>query len=323
VLDELKATLSAQDSLTAAPSQLDEILLAAIIDRVDNKQGPIPGPRFFSLGELDNLYSAMEFPPQERGRLQELNDRLAESVSRLQVDGCIMHVAGHPSADAMTVTTKGRERAAQETTRRLSAVLNADIVGYSRLIERDEDGTLAHLRALRTETIDPIIHRHHGRLFKTMGDGLLVEFASVVEAVRCAILMQSDIERWNLSLAPEQRLIFRIGINHGEVVVQGDDLLGDVINIASRIQTIAMPGGICIAARVEEDVRGKLEVSFEDLGEHAVKNIARPIRIYRAHLGRGTPGPASAPVVSQPRRTQLSQKAERPLSRGPHSWMAR
>jgi adenylate cyclase len=166
-------------------------------------------------------------------------------------------------------------------TRRLAAILAADVAGYSRLIEADEEGTLGRLKALRAEIIDPKIAGHKGRIVKTTGDGLLVEFASVVDAVRCAAELQAAMAESNAALPPECRISFRIGINMGDIVVEDGDIFGDGVNVAARLEGLAEPGGICVSARVHEDAAGRLDLGFEDIGEQSLKNIARPVRVYR------------------------------------------
>ena len=173
-------------------------------------------------------------------------------------------------------------------TRRLAAILAADVAGYSRLIEADEEGTLARLRGLRAETIDPKIAGHRGRIVKTTGDGLLVEFASVVDALRCAAELQADLAASNAALSPARRIEFRIGINVGDIVVEDGDIFGDGVNVAARLEGLADPGGICVSARVREDTVGKLDLTFEDMGEQALKNIARPVRAYRVMTAAGS-----------------------------------
>ncbi len=165
--------------------------------------------------------------------------------------------------------------------RRLAAVLAADVVGYSRLIRNDEDGTLAALKTLQAELIDPTLSTHHGRIVKLMGDGMLVEFASVVDAVRAAAEVQRALALRNAELAADVRIEFRIGINLGDVVVDGDDIQGDGVNIAARLEGLAEPGGICVSGMVYEGVRDRIDFPFEDLGEQQVKNIDRPVRVWR------------------------------------------
>ncbi len=147
--------------------------------------------------------------------------------------------------------------------RRLTAILAADVVGYSRLIGEDEEGTLAALRALRRELVDPGIAEHKGRIVKTTGDGLLVEFASVIDALRCAAEMQRRVAERNEPIPAERRLQFRIGVHQGDIVVEGDDILGDGVNIAARLEALAEPGGICVSARVQEDAAGRLDLAFQ------------------------------------------------------------
>src|SRR5467141_3429733 len=165
--------------------------------------------------------------------------------------------------------------------RRLAAILAADVAGYPRLIEADEEGTLGRLKALRAEIIDPKIAEHHGRIVKTTGDGLLVEFASVVDALRCAAELQAAMVESNASLPPDSRIEFRIGIHQGDIVVEDGDIFGDGVNVAARLEGLAEAGGICVSARVQEDAAGRLDLAFEDLGEQQLKNIARPARVYR------------------------------------------
>jgi adenylate cyclase len=172
-------------------------------------------------------------------------------------------------------------------TRRLAAILAADVAGYSRLIGADEGGTLERLRALRHELLDPKIAEHKGRLVKTTGDGLLVEFGSVVDALRCAVEVQREMPGRNTGFPPDTRIEFRIGINMGDIVVEDGDIFGDGVNVAARLEGLAEPGGICVAARVQEDVAGKLDLVFEDIGEQALKNIARPVRAYRVMMAGG------------------------------------
>ncbi len=164
--------------------------------------------------------------------------------------------------------------------RRLAAVLAADVAGYSRLMEADEEGTLARLREIRRETVDPKIAQHHGRLVKTTGDGFLVEFASVVDAVRSAVEIQREMAARNIEAPAERRIEFRIGINLGDIIIEDDDIFGDGVNIAARLEALAESGGICISRAARDQVRDKLDFTVEDLGEQQVKNIARPVRAY-------------------------------------------
>src|SRR5215469_8080932 len=172
--------------------------------------------------------------------------------------------------------------------RRLAAILAADVAGYSRLIGADEEGTLARLKALRRGLIDPKIEEHRGRIVKTTGDGLLAEFGSVVDALRSAIGIQRGLLERNAEVAPENRIELRIGINVGDIVVEDGDIYGDGVNVAARLEALAEPGGICVSGRVQEDVRGKLDLAFEDIGEQTLKNIAWPVKVYRVQFGRET-----------------------------------
>jgi class 3 adenylate cyclase len=185
-------------------------------------------------------------------------------------------------ARVKSVLRRGIIQHGRSTPRRLAAILAADIAGYSRLMEADEEGTLQRLRALRRELIDPQIKAHDGRIVKTTGDGILIEFASVVDAVRCAIALQHRLSKTDLP--PLQQLKYRLGINLGDVVAEGDDILGDGVNIAARLETLAEPGGICISAAAYDQVYGKIDVEFADMGEQQLRNIARPVRAYRVVL---------------------------------------
>jgi TolB-like protein/class 3 adenylate cyclase len=164
--------------------------------------------------------------------------------------------------------------------RRLAAILAADVAGYSRLMGADEEGTLTALKAIRRELLDPTIAAHNGRLFKTTGDGLLIEFSSVVDALRCASEVQREMGQRNARVPPDSRIEFRIGIHQGDVVVEDSDIFGDGVNVAARLEGLAEPGGICVSARVAEDAAGKLDLAFADMGEQQLKNIARPVRAY-------------------------------------------
>jgi adenylate cyclase len=176
-------------------------------------------------------------------------------------------------------------------TRRLAAILAADVAGYSRLMGADEEGTLERLKALRRELLDPQIAEHHGRVVKTSGDGLLLEFASVVDAVRGAVAVQQAMPERNTSVPADNRIELRIGINLGDVIVEGDDLYGDGVNIAARIEALADAGGVFVSNTVHDHVRDRLPFIFEDLGEQQVKNIARPVRVYRVRPESPHPNP--------------------------------
>ena len=171
--------------------------------------------------------------------------------------------------------------------RKLAAILATDVAGYSRLMGLDEEGTLRALKAHRQALVDQKVAEHRGRIFKTTGDGLLAEFASVVDAVRCAVEIQNGMAARNADVDVDRRLMFRIGINLGDIIIDGDDVYGDGVNIAARLEGISEPGGICISGGVHDQVRDKLDLPFEDIGEQMVKNIARPVRAFRITTGSG------------------------------------
>ena len=194
-------------------------------------------------------------------------------------------------------------------TRRLAAILAADVAGYSRLMGADEEGTLERLKALRRELLDPKIAEHKGRIVKTTGDGLLVEFASVVDAVRCAVAVQRAMPERNTGVAADSRIELRIGINLGDVIVEGDDIYGDGVNIAARIEALADPGDVFVSNTVHDHVRDRLPFVFEDLGERQVKNIARPVRVYRVRdLGAAAKSPSAtaAPALPLPDKPSIA-----------------
>jgi adenylate cyclase len=189
--------------------------------------------------------------------------------------------------------------------RRLAAILAADVVGYSRLISDDEEGTLARMRALRSDLIDRKIAEHHGRIVKTTGDGMLVEFQSVVDALRCANEIQTDMAKRNAALPAGRRIEWRIGINVGDIVVEDGDIFGDGVNVAARLESMAEPGGICVSSRVQEYAAGKLDnFAFADLGEQQLRNITNPVRVFRVTTG---PAPhAPLPLPDKPSIAVLS-----------------
>ncbi len=168
--------------------------------------------------------------------------------------------------------------------RRLTTILAADVVGYSRLMGDDEAGTLAVLKGHRVELFDPKAAQYRGRTVKLMGDGALMEFASVVDAVSFAVEVQAAMAARNANVAEDRRIVFRIGINIGDIIVEGDDIYGDGVNVAARLEGLAEPGGICIAASVHSQVRGKLDLTLDHLGEKEVKNIAEPVSVYSVVL---------------------------------------
>ena len=185
--------------------------------------------------------------------------------------------------------------------RRLAAIVAADVAGYSRLMGLDEVGTARTLREHRKAT-DALVAKHGGRIVKTTGDGLLLEFSSVVDAVECAVAVQTVMAQRNEGVPQDRRMVFRIGINLGDILIEGDDILGDGVNVAARLEGIAEPGGICISASAYDQVRGKVPVEFTDLGEQTLKNIARPVRAYavgpNANTDRALPPLTSAPRLS-------------------------
>jgi adenylate cyclase len=189
-------------------------------------------------------------------------------------------------------------------TRRLAAILAADVAGYSRLMGADEEGTHERLKAHRRQLVDPNIQEHRGRIVKTTGDGMLVEFPSVVDAVRCAVEVQRAMVDRNAETSVDQRITFRIGINLGDVIIDGDDIYGDGVNIAARLEALAEPGGLCISRVVRDQIRDKLPYPLEDMGEQSVKNIARPVRAYAMSVT----AVASTPLAVPPQPGPAHQK---------------
>jgi adenylate cyclase len=190
-------------------------------------------------------------------------------------------------------------------TRRLAAILAADVAGYSRLMGADEEGTHERLKAHLQELVEPKIAEHRGRIVKNTGDGYLAEFASVVDAVRCAVEIQRGMAEREPRVPEERRIRFRIGINLGDVIAEEHDIFGDGVNVAARLEALADPGGICISRMVRDQIRDKLSYAFGDLGEQSVKNIARPVRVYAWHPEAiaflPVPNAPSAPPTSQQR----------------------
>src|SRR6201987_1801848 len=181
-----------------------------------------------------------------------------------------------------------------------AAIVAADVAGYSRLMGLDEVGTARTLREHRKVT-DALVAKHGGRLVKTTGDGVLLEFPSVVDAVECAVAVQAVMAERNQGVPEDRRMLYRIGINLGDILIEGDDILGDGVNVAARLEGIAEPGGICLTSSAYDQVRGKVAVEFTDLGEQQLKNINRPVRIYATkssgHLGKAAPAVSSYPEV--------------------------
>ena len=190
----------------------------------------------------------------------------------------------------LRVFAEGLPMVSTRTERRLAAILAADVVGYSRLVEQDEEGTLAALRDIRHSVIDPLLAEHRGRIIKLMGDGPLAEFGSVVDAVSCALAVQAGTAARQAQVAPERRIVFRIGINLGDVVVEGDDLLGDGVNIAARLEQLCEPGGVMISGTAYDHLKGKLNVPLDYAGDQRVKNISQPVRTYAVRTAGGQRG---------------------------------
>jgi adenylate cyclase len=182
---------------------------------------------------------------------------------------------------------------------RLSAILAADVAGYSRLMGADEEGTLAALKAHRKAIVDPAIADHRGRIVKTTGDGMLVEFASAVDAVRCAVEVQRGMAERNEAVPPDKRIEFRIGINVGDIIGDGSDIYGDGVNVAARLEALADAGGVLVSGTVQATAAGRLACTFEDLGERALKNIAQPVRVYRVQAQTTAERPA-LPLPDKP-----------------------
>src|SRR5262249_54329883 len=192
--------------------------------------------------------------------------------------------------------TLSRTMAEARAQRRLAAILAADVVGYSRLMQRDEAGTLAALKARRKEILQPVVTRHHGRVVKLMGDGVLVDFASAVNAVECAVELQDAMRAANADLPQDRRIVWRVGLNLGDVLVEGGDLYGDGVNVAARLETLAEPGGILVSHSFFSQVRSRVAFGFDDLGERTLKNMGEPVRVYRV-TGAHAPVQRSLPTA--------------------------
>ena len=190
--------------------------------------------------------------------------------------------------------------------RRLAAIVSADVAGYSRLMGRDESGTLAALKALRSEVVDPCIAKHNGRIVKTTGDGLLLEFASVVDAVRCVIEVQTAMAERTADVPEDRRITFRIGLHVGDIIIDDGDIFGDGVNIAARLQEVAPPGGLCISGRAHDDVRDRLNVSFAEMGPQALKNIARPVPVWSWSPDGMPAASASPPALTLPDKPSIA-----------------
>jgi TolB-like protein/class 3 adenylate cyclase/Tfp pilus assembly protein PilF len=191
-------------------------------------------------------------------------------------------------------------------TRKLAAIIAADVVGYSRLMGADEAGTLAALKMHRRELIDPKIAEHQGRIVKTTGDGLLIEFPSVVEAVQCAVEVQRAMQDRNTDVPADHRIEFRVGINLGDIIIDGDDIYGDGVNVAARLEGLAEANGVCVSRVVHDQVRDKLDLTFEDLGERQLKNIARPVRVFRIAAPSFAPTQSAKPALALPNKPSIA-----------------
>jgi TolB-like protein/class 3 adenylate cyclase len=200
-----------------------------------------------------------------------------------------------------------REARLMSAPRKLAAILAADVAGYSRLTGLDEEGTLKRLRKLRRELINPAIALHRGRIVKTAGDGILIEFSSVVDAVRCAIEVQTGMIERNAGVAPERRIEFRVGIHLGDVIEEDDgDLMGDAVNIAARLEGVATPGGICVSEQAYWQVKGRLDLKVSDLGLTPLKNIAEPVRVYSLEAAQSVQTQRTPPASGKPGPPRLS-----------------
>lgn len=193
--------------------------------------------------------------------------------------------------------------------RRLTAILAADVAGYSRLIGADEEGTLAQLKAFRKTLLNPTIAKHRGRIVKTTGDGMLVEFASAIDAARCAVEVQRGMADENTEIPQAKRIELRIGIHLGDIIIDGNDIFGDGVNIAARLESIAVPGGISISRAVHDQVRDRIDVCFDDKGEVALKNIARPVQVFAisgVKESKTTVSPESKPGLALPDKPSIA-----------------
>src|SRR5215472_14859573 len=198
--------------------------------------------------------------------------------------------------------------ASERVERRLTAILAADVAGYSRLTGLDEEGTHVQLQDHLRSLVDPKIAEHRGRVVKTTGDGLLAEFSSVVDAVRCAVDVQQGMAKRNVDVPEEKRIEFRIGINVGDVMIDRGDIFGDGVNVAARLEGLATPGGICISEDAHRQIRGKLDVTFEDKGERQHKNIVRPVRVFQVALDDAM---QPAKPIRQPRNAAAAERRNR------------
>jgi class 3 adenylate cyclase len=215
-----------------------------------------------------------------------------------------LNVTADRHAYSGTARLRGEDREWRAGRAQVAAIVAADIAGYSCLMGSDEAGTLARLKTLRQDLIAPAVAEHMGRIFKTTGDGLLIEFPSVVEAAVCAVEVQREMAARSVTTSAERRIELRIGINIGDIIIDDGDIYGDGVNVAARLEALAEPGGICVSRVVRDQVRDKLDLSFDDTGERRVKNIARPVRVFRIRLGEPTvelPASEAAPLPLPPK----------------------
>jgi adenylate cyclase len=223
-----------------------------------------------------------------------------------------MGLAGHGPLccyDGIQFPEPGCVLSSEHVERRLAAILAADVAGYSRLMGADEEGTLAHLKSCRKTLVDPKIVEHRGRIVKTAGDGMLVQFASAVDATRCAVEIQREMARQNAGVSPQLMINFRIGIHVGDIIIDDNDMFGDGVNIAARLEGIAEPGGVCISDDAHRQIRGKIDIAFDDIGEQTLKNIAEPMRAWLIRLaGEAAPAIRSASPRTQPQALALPDK---------------
>src|SRR5271163_582312 len=252
-----------------------------------------------------NAFSQKEKPTKiDATRIQRIDFFGPRSVSRdldpsglrrAAVDPLRSFATGQPSCYSESCA-----RGTMSETRKIAAILAADVVGFSRMASADEDRTLARLRALRADLIDPAIVGQNGHVFKRTGDGALVEFRSVVEAVRCAITIQNAMIERNVGTPAEQRIVFRIGVHLGDVVEESDgDLMGDGVNIAARLESVAAPGAICLSEDAYRQVSGRLDMEVTDLGPTQLKNIAEPIRVFSLQIGHPAPAKPAEPSATE------------------------
>jgi phage shock protein B len=227
--------------------------------------------------------------------------------SARRMEGRIEALGEQASARPVWLAPGEKAFSGERVERRLAAILASDIAGYSRLMEVDEEGTLRDHKMHRAALVDPKISEHRGRIVKTTGDGALVEFQSVLDAVRCAVEVQRAMAERNAGVPADKRIEFRIGIHQGDIIVDAGDIFGDGVNLAARLEALAEPGGICVSRVVRDEVRDKLDVAFDDLGEQQVKNISRPLRAFAVRVaGEVVKAPAERPPLPLPDKPSLA-----------------